>query len=170
MLAIWFLILLPFLNTAWTSGSSQFTYCWSLAWRILSITLLACEMRVIVRLLATTPHPPTEQMTHKLENNYSKEVLTLLQKFWSPQQISKSGDLAKGLRTIGNLICRPVGFDYRTSMGLEKQTLGGHKQNLMHTKTQEKGAVTPQKAETDFPVSVQESPVEAWVHSQRHCI
>ena len=35
---------LPFLNPAWTSGSSQFTYCWSLAWRILSITLLACEM------------------------------------------------------------------------------------------------------------------------------
>ena len=30
--------------------SSQFTYCWSLAWRILSITLLACEMSVIVRL------------------------------------------------------------------------------------------------------------------------
>ena len=29
----------------WTSGSSRFTYCWSLAWRILSITLLACEMR-----------------------------------------------------------------------------------------------------------------------------
>ena len=31
-----------FSNPAWTSGSSQFTYCWSLAWRILSITLLAC--------------------------------------------------------------------------------------------------------------------------------
>ena len=131
--------------------------------------MLACEMRVIVALLATTT-TPTEQMTHKLENNYSKEVLTLLQKSWSPQQISQSGDLAKGLRTTGNLICRPVGFDYRTSMGLEKQTLGGHRQNLMHTKTQEKGAVTPQKAETDFPASVQESPVEAWVHSQRHCI
>ena len=27
----------------------QFTYCWSLAWRILSITLLACEMSAIVR-------------------------------------------------------------------------------------------------------------------------
>ena len=27
-----------------TSGSSWFTYCWNLAWRILSITLLACEM------------------------------------------------------------------------------------------------------------------------------
>ena len=30
-------------------GSSQFTYCWSLAWRILSITLLACEMSAIVQ-------------------------------------------------------------------------------------------------------------------------
>ena len=37
------------LNPAWTSGSSRFTYCWSLAWRILSITLLACEMTAIVR-------------------------------------------------------------------------------------------------------------------------
>ena len=29
---------LPFLNTAWNSGSSWFTFCWNLAWRILSIT------------------------------------------------------------------------------------------------------------------------------------
>ena len=42
MLAIWSLVPLPFLNPAWISGSSWFTYCWSLAWRILSITLLAC--------------------------------------------------------------------------------------------------------------------------------
>ena len=39
ILAIWSLVPLPFLNPAWTSGSSQFMYCWSLAWRILSITL-----------------------------------------------------------------------------------------------------------------------------------
>ena len=38
MLAIWSLVPLPFLKPAWTSGSSRFTYCWSLAWRILSIT------------------------------------------------------------------------------------------------------------------------------------
>ena len=44
MLAIWSLVLLPFLKPAWTSGSSWFTYCWSLAWRILSITLLTCEI------------------------------------------------------------------------------------------------------------------------------
>ena len=48
MLPIWPLAPLPFLNPAWTSGSSRFTYCWSLAWRVLSITLLACEMSAIV--------------------------------------------------------------------------------------------------------------------------
>ena len=41
MLAIWSPAPLPFLNPAWTSGSSRFKDCWSLAWRILSITLLA---------------------------------------------------------------------------------------------------------------------------------
>ena len=49
MLTIWSLVPLPFLNPDWTSGSSQFMYCWSLAWRILSITLLACEMSTIVQ-------------------------------------------------------------------------------------------------------------------------
>ena len=34
MLAIWSLALLPFLKPAWTSESSWFTHCWSLAWRI----------------------------------------------------------------------------------------------------------------------------------------
>ena len=42
------LVPLPILKPAWTSGISQFTYCWSLAWRILTITLLACEMSTIV--------------------------------------------------------------------------------------------------------------------------
>jgi len=44
-----------------------------------------------------------------------------------------------------------VGFDYRTSTGLEKQTLGGNKQSLVHTRSQKKGAET----ELDLPVSVQ---------------
>ena len=49
MLVISSLVPLPFLNPAWTSGSSRFMYCWSLAWRILSITLLACERSAIVQ-------------------------------------------------------------------------------------------------------------------------
>ena len=47
MLAIWSLAPLLFLNPAWTSGSLQFMYCWSLAWKILSITLLACEISAV---------------------------------------------------------------------------------------------------------------------------
>ena len=48
VLAIWSLVPLSFLNPAWISGSSQFMHFWSPAWRILSITLLACEMSAIV--------------------------------------------------------------------------------------------------------------------------
>ena len=48
MLAIWSLVLLPFLNPAWTFGSLRFMYSWKLAWRILSITLLVSEMSIIV--------------------------------------------------------------------------------------------------------------------------
>ena len=47
-----------------------------------------------------------------------------------------------------------MGFDYTTYTGLGEQTLGGHKQNLVHTRTQEKGAVTPQETDPDLPVSV----------------
>ena len=32
-------------------------------------------------------------------------------------------------------IWRPVGFDYKTYTGLGKQTLGGYKQNFVHTRT-----------------------------------
>ena len=44
MLVIWSLVSLLLWNPAFISGSSGFTYCWSLAWKILNITLLACEM------------------------------------------------------------------------------------------------------------------------------
>ena len=59
-----------------------------------------------------------------------------------------------------------MGFDYRTCIGLWKQTLEGHKQNLVSTRTQgekKKKAVTLQKNEPDFSVCVQESAAEAWV-------
>ena len=55
MLAIWSLVPLPFLNPAQTSGSSWFTYCWSLAWRILSITLLAYAAAAAAKSLQSCP-------------------------------------------------------------------------------------------------------------------
>ena len=48
MLTIWSLVPLPFLNPGYKSGSSQFMYYWSLAWQILSITLLSCPMSTTV--------------------------------------------------------------------------------------------------------------------------
>ena len=83
-----------------------------------------------------------------------------------PQQISQPGELAKGLRPPPeNLTLKAVRFDYRTYTRLGKQTLGGHRQNLVHIRTQEKGAMTPQDTDPDLPVSVQESLEETWVSS-----
>ena len=56
-----------------------------------------------------------------------------------------------------------MGLDHKTYTGLGKQTLGGHKQNLVCTKTEEKGAVAPQETDSDLPVSAQESPEKAWI-------
>ena len=47
-----------------------------------------------------------------------------------------------------------MGFDCRTSTGLGKQTLGGHKQNLVCTRSQEKGSVSPQETESDLWVKL----------------
>ena len=55
MLAIWSLVPLPFLKLAWTSGSSRFTYCWSLAWRILTITFLASAAAAAAKSLQSCP-------------------------------------------------------------------------------------------------------------------
>ena len=45
------------------------------------------------------------------------------------------------------------------------ETLGGHKQNLVHTRTQGTGAVTPQETKPDLPVSDWGSPAELWISS-----
>ena len=49
MLRAWSLVPMPFQNPACISGSSQFTHCWSLVWRILKITLLAGKMSTIMQ-------------------------------------------------------------------------------------------------------------------------
>ena len=53
---------------------------------------------------------------------------------------------------------------YKTG-GNREFTLGRHKQNLACTRTQGKGAVTPQETESDLPARAGGSPIEAWVGS-----
>ena len=80
MLAIWSLLSLPFLNPACTSGSPQFMYCWSFVWRILSITLLACEMSATVWLFEHSLALPFKEI--KPVNPKGNSVLNIHWKGW----------------------------------------------------------------------------------------
>ena len=78
LLATWSLVPFSFLNPACTSWSSQFMYCWSLAWMILSITLLVCEMSKVAYLtyMQSTSCEMLGWMKHKLESRLLGEVST----------------------------------------------------------------------------------------------
>ena len=66
LLAIWSLVPFSFLNPACTSWCSQFMYCW----RILSITLLVCEMSKVAYLtyMQSTSCEMLGWMKHNLES------------------------------------------------------------------------------------------------------
>ena len=84
MLVIWSLVPLPFLKPAWTSGSSQFMYCWSLAWRISSITLLMCEINceVVWAFFGIA-------LLRDWNKNWPFPVLSLLLSFYKKQRLVK---------------------------------------------------------------------------------
>ena len=60
-----------------------------------------------------------------------------------------------GISPLGGGRHKPHHRAARTYTGLGKQTLGGHKQNLVCTSTQKNGAVIPQETDPDLPMSVQ---------------
>ena len=71
----------------------------------------------------------------------------------------------KGTENPRVLTSEASGIWFRTLTGLGKQTLGRHKENLLCTRSQEKGAVSPLETEPDLPMSAQESLVEVGVDS-----
>jgi len=117
--------------------------------------------------VSPTIEPPSRQLTNwrTIKQLYQRSSHTVV-KVLGPTTDFPTWESSKETENPqGMWFWRPVGFDYRTYTGLGKQTLGGHKQNLVCTRTQEKGAVTPQENEPDLPVSIQEIPAEAWVNS-----
>ena len=80
-------------------------------------------------------------------------------------RLHQSGDLTKGLEIPRESDLSPIRLDHKTYTGVGEtdSSLGGHKQNLVRTKIQRKGAVTPQETEPKLHASVGGSPVEAWV-------
>ena len=119
------------------------------------------------------PTPPLETPGHS-QASLGQSLMESLLLFLGPgahkflcvlqESISQSGDLAKGLRT-------PREFDFKGQWDLiaelpwdwGNKSLGEHKPNFVHIKTQGEGAVIPQETEPDLPVSVQEFPMEAWI-------
>ena len=104
---------------------------------------------------------PTGSAAHKLENDNTKEVFPLFQKFWDPTSGFPAWVSGKGTgNPQGIRLWRPVGFDCRTSTGLGEtdSTLGGHKQNLVHTGPRERSSAS-QETEPGLPASVGGSPV-----------
>ena len=71
-------------------------------------------------------------------------MVTSLERIYARTVLSSAPDPTAG-HYISNSLLKTPGHSlhYRTSIGLGKQRLWGHKQNLVHTRTQEKGAVTP---------------------------
>ena len=105
---------------------------------------------------------PAGWVANNLENNNTTEVLPRL--WWSGFQAWEPN---KGTgNPQGIWLWRPAGFDYqdfhRTGENRDS-SLGGHKWNLVCSKTQRKGAATPQETEPKLPASVGGSLVESCI-------
>ena len=101
-------------------------------------------------------------MTYKLENNYncrkSLTVVKVLSHLSSlPSKPTESLGIPRESPVKGqqDLICNQ-------DWGNRCSTIGGRTQNLMCTRTQGKGVVTPQNTEPDLPAIVGGSPAEVW--------
>ena len=104
-LVIWSLVPLPFLSPVWTPGNFQFIYCWSLAWRILNITLLACEEKAMATHSSTlaweipwTEEPGRLQSTglrrvgHNLATSLSLFTFMHWRRKWQPIPVCLPGE------------------------------------------------------------------------------
>ena len=112
-------------------------------------------------------------MTHKLKNNYTKDVLTLLWKFRSHNRFTNQGIWQRDWEPSGNLTLQASGVWLQNFHRAGERDSWRAQQNLVCTRTQKKGAVTPQETDTDWPVHACESLGEARVDSglpqgQRH--
>ena len=96
---------------------------------------------------------PAKWVTHRLENNYTEEVLALLWRFWTPSQAPQHGHLTKGLGiSLERETWGPTGYDYWPSRGLREtaSTLGELKQKFACTKTRRRRELTPQETNKNY--------------------
>ena len=104
---------------------------------------------------------PTGWVTHKMETNYTKEVLPLLWRFRTPFRFTSLGTW----ESSENLTLKVSGIwlqDFHRTGENRDFSLGGRQQNLACTKTQRKSS-NVKETEPKLPASVGRSPVEARV-------
>ena len=145
-------------------------------WKLLEIQMKLLEMKKctgwIYCMLDSQPVPHTSPGDIQTDFCLSLCGLSGTCVWVSPADVRLSSDCHRGRSSgcsrTGNAISLLGGGCHlphhraaRTYTELGKQTLGGHKEKLVSTRTQERGAVTPKETDPDLPVSVQESPVKA---------
>ena len=125
MLAIWSLVPLPFLNAAWTSKSSSFTYCRSLAWRILSITLLACEVSAVMQYLEHSLVLPFFGIGMKTDLFQSCGHCWVFQICWHIECSTFTASSFRTLNSSTGIPSPPLGL-FVVMVGLPKANLTSH--------------------------------------------
>ena len=113
---IWSLVPLPFLKSAWTSRFSWFTYYWSLAWRILSITL--AEVYSVLWVSSSGSNWGSARGLHYIDTTHFKLSLQCSPKIHHFLMESDSGFLSL-LSTR-----KSVGLEYMCSVGQKRLCLG----------------------------------------------
>ena len=108
MLAICSLGPLPFLNPACTSGSSQFTYVWSLTWRILSITLPACKVSTIIRQFEDSLALPFFGIGMKTDIIQSRGRCWVFQICWHTECSTLTASSFKIWSSSAGILSRPI--------------------------------------------------------------
>ena len=121
-----------FIDMKWSSASSFLLKLFVLSWSI------SCSIE------HWAEDPQIGEQLYKISSHTFAKVLGHTTDFPTRGSDKRTEPLLPGI-----WLWRPVAFDYRTSTGLGKQTLGGHKQNFLLTRTQEKWAVTLQEIEPD---------------------
>ena len=123
-------------------------HCWvfQICWHIECSTFTASSFR-IWNSSAGIPSPPLSLFTVMLP----KDIWLHIPGCLALAEWSHHPGYQRDWESPGNLTLKVHGIWLQNSTGLGKQTRGGHKQNVLCTRTPEKAATAPQKPEPDLP-------------------
>ena len=111
------------LKPSCTSGSFQFTYCWSLAWSSLSVTLLACEMSTTVQQFEHSLSLPFTGIAIKTDIFQFCDYWWVFQIFWPSECSILTASSLRIWKTSTEILSPPLAWFV---VMLEKAHLNSH--------------------------------------------